>query len=200
MKEGASRDPKYDYGEEEELHVLITGERQEDVDKAVDMIERLLEPNDDTLNEHKRLQLRELAALNGTLKDETVRGGLATWGGGGRAVEVHRHWHWQRGASRTQNPSRQCRNIEGAIEGGLCKGVVMVMEKPGWAAVKAGSSAQSGDAAGFSPSIHLAIAHAPRLLPVHPLPAPLPQACYVCGDTSHRGFECPKQQAVEVYK
>ncbi|PNW78210.1 hypothetical protein CHLRE_09g386731v5 [Chlamydomonas reinhardtii] len=96
VKEGASRDPKYDYGEEEELHVLITGERQEDVDKAVDMIERLLEPNDDTLNEHKRLQLRELAALNGTLKDET--------------------------------------------------------------------------------------------------------ACYVCGDTSHRGFECPKQQAVEVYK
>ncbi len=42
------------------------------VDKAVDMIERLLEPNDDTLNEHKRLQLRELAALNGTLKDEVV--------------------------------------------------------------------------------------------------------------------------------
>ncbi|KAG2422766.1 hypothetical protein HXX76_015786 [Chlamydomonas incerta] len=96
VKEGASRDPKYDYGEEEELHVLITGERADEVDKAVDMIERLLEPNDDTLNEHKRLQLRELAALNGTLKDET--------------------------------------------------------------------------------------------------------ACYVCGDTSHRGFECPKQQAVEIYK
>jgi splicing factor 1 len=31
VKEGASRDPKYDYGEEEELHVLITGDRQEDV-------------------------------------------------------------------------------------------------------------------------------------------------------------------------
>lgn len=31
MKEGAARDPKYDYGEEEELHVLITGDRQEDV-------------------------------------------------------------------------------------------------------------------------------------------------------------------------
>ncbi|GLC74139.1 hypothetical protein PLESTF_001466000 [Pleodorina starrii] len=96
VKEGASRDPKYDYGEDEELHVLITGERQDDVDKAVEMIERLLEPNDDTLNEHKRLQLRELAALNGTLKDEV--------------------------------------------------------------------------------------------------------ACYICGESTHRSAECPKQQAVEIYK
>lgn len=31
VKEGASRDPKYDYGEEEELHVLITGDTQRDV-------------------------------------------------------------------------------------------------------------------------------------------------------------------------
>ena len=31
MKEGAARDPKYDYGEEDDLHVLITGDRQEDV-------------------------------------------------------------------------------------------------------------------------------------------------------------------------
>ena len=31
VKEGAIRDPKYDYGEDEELHVLITGDRQEDV-------------------------------------------------------------------------------------------------------------------------------------------------------------------------
>jgi splicing factor 1 len=28
VKEGASRDPKYDYGEEEELHVLVTGDTQ----------------------------------------------------------------------------------------------------------------------------------------------------------------------------
>ena len=30
MKEGATRDPKYDYGEEEELHVLVTGEREDE--------------------------------------------------------------------------------------------------------------------------------------------------------------------------
>ena len=31
VKDGAARDPKYDYGEEEELHVLITGDSQQDV-------------------------------------------------------------------------------------------------------------------------------------------------------------------------
>jgi hypothetical protein len=31
VKEGAARDVKYDYGEDEELHVLITGDKQEDV-------------------------------------------------------------------------------------------------------------------------------------------------------------------------
>eukprot|EP00195_Chlamydomonas_chlamydogama_P009264 CAMPEP_0202915954 /NCGR_PEP_ID=MMETSP1392-20130828/67191_1 /ASSEMBLY_ACC=CAM_ASM_000868 /TAXON_ID=225041 /ORGANISM="Chlamydomonas chlamydogama, Strain SAG 11-48b" /LENGTH=607 /DNA_ID=CAMNT_0049608175 /DNA_START=45 /DNA_END=1865 /DNA_ORIENTATION=- len=72
VKEGANRDPKYDYGEDEELHVLITGDTREDADKAADMIQKLLEPVDETHNEHKRLQLRELAALNGTLKDETA--------------------------------------------------------------------------------------------------------------------------------
>lgn len=43
------------------------------MDKAAEMIEDLLQPNDESFNEHKRLQLRELAALNGTLKPEDVR-------------------------------------------------------------------------------------------------------------------------------
>ncbi len=34
VKEGAARDPKYDYGEEEELHVLITGDKMEDVSQS----------------------------------------------------------------------------------------------------------------------------------------------------------------------
>lgn len=33
------------------------------------MVEKLCTPSDEEHNEHKRLQLRELAALNGTLKD-----------------------------------------------------------------------------------------------------------------------------------
>jgi hypothetical protein len=36
------------------------------------MVEKLCTPSDDEHNEHKRLQLRELAALNGTLKDITA--------------------------------------------------------------------------------------------------------------------------------
>lgn len=70
VKEGAAREAKYDYGEDEELHVMITGDRQEDVDAASKMIERLLEPMDEEMNEHKQRQLRELALINGTLKEE----------------------------------------------------------------------------------------------------------------------------------
>jgi hypothetical protein len=36
VKEGISKDPKYDYGEDEELHVLITGETQADVSMTMD--------------------------------------------------------------------------------------------------------------------------------------------------------------------
>ncbi len=60
----------YPPAEDEDLHVMITGDRQEDVDRAAAMIEMLLRPQDEEQMEHKRIQLRELAALNGTL---TVR-------------------------------------------------------------------------------------------------------------------------------
>ena len=56
-------------GDDEELHVMITGDRQEDVDAAKALVERLLRPLDEEMNEHKKMQLRELAAMNGTLKD-----------------------------------------------------------------------------------------------------------------------------------
>ncbi|GFH14808.1 RRM domain-containing protein [Haematococcus lacustris] len=78
VKEGASKDPKFDHGEDEELHVLITGNCQADVDKARAMVELLCNPTDETMAEHKKLQLRELAALNGTLKDE-VAAAAACW-------------------------------------------------------------------------------------------------------------------------
>ena len=37
------------------------------VNSAAEMIEELLVPTDEARNEHKRLQLQELAALNGAL-------------------------------------------------------------------------------------------------------------------------------------
>lgn len=57
--------------EHEPLHVVIEGDVQSDVDKAKAMIEKLLIPVDEDMNEHKRQQLRELALMNGTWRDES---------------------------------------------------------------------------------------------------------------------------------
>eukprot|EP00894_Picocystis_sp_ML_P002826 jgi/Pico_ML_1/53343/g3906.t1 len=40
------------------------------MDKAEDLVKKLLKPVDDSSNDHKRAQLRELAAMNGTLRDD----------------------------------------------------------------------------------------------------------------------------------
>ena len=77
VKEGRKKDSHVDDGEDEELHVLITGDTEAAVSKAADMIEHLFKPEWLAhVNEHKRLQLRELAALNGracSFTDSAVR-------------------------------------------------------------------------------------------------------------------------------
>ncbi|KAF9617517.1 hypothetical protein IFM89_036721 [Coptis chinensis] len=73
IKEGRlqnKRDMKYDPAENEDLHVLVEADTQEALDAAAGMVEKLLHPVDEVLNEHKRQQLRELAALNGTIRDD----------------------------------------------------------------------------------------------------------------------------------
>ncbi|CAA0835571.1 splicing factor-related [Striga hermonthica] len=73
IKEGRlqqKRDLKHDPSENEDLHVLVEADNQESLDAAAGMLEKLLQPVDEVLNEHKRQQLRELAALNGTIRDE----------------------------------------------------------------------------------------------------------------------------------
>lgn len=67
---GQKRDLKFDPAENEDLHVLVEAETQEALEAAAGMVEKLLQPVDEVLNEHKRQQLRELAALNGTIKDD----------------------------------------------------------------------------------------------------------------------------------
>ena len=57
-------------GDDEPLHVVITGDDQKSVDAAADMIEQMLVVIDDEKNVHKQQQLRELALLNGTLKED----------------------------------------------------------------------------------------------------------------------------------
>lgn len=73
VKEGRlqqKRDLRPDPSENEDLHVLVEADTQEALDAAAGMVEKLLQPVDEVLNEHKRQQLRELAALNGTIRDE----------------------------------------------------------------------------------------------------------------------------------
>ncbi|KAI3519574.1 hypothetical protein L1887_08784 [Cichorium endivia] len=73
IKEGRmlqKKDLKFDPSENEDLHVLVEAETQEALDAAAGMVQKLLQPVDEVLNEHKRQQLRELAALNGTIRDE----------------------------------------------------------------------------------------------------------------------------------
>ncbi|XP_057482374.1 splicing factor-like protein 1 [Actinidia eriantha] len=67
---GQKRDLKYDPAENEDLHVLVEAETQDALEAATGMVEKLLQPVDEVLNEHKRQQLRELATLNGTIRDE----------------------------------------------------------------------------------------------------------------------------------
>ncbi|XP_071706541.1 splicing factor-like protein 1 [Rutidosis leptorrhynchoides] len=73
MKEGKFQQKgnlKPDPYENEDLHVMVEADTQEAVDAAAGMIEKLLNPVDEVFNEHKKQQLRELAALNGTIRDE----------------------------------------------------------------------------------------------------------------------------------
>ena len=72
VKEGARgrRDGQIFEGDNEPLHVVITGESQANVDAAADMVNQMLVVIDDDKNVHKQQQLRELALLNGTLKEE----------------------------------------------------------------------------------------------------------------------------------
>lgn len=55
--------------ENDQLHVLLTADNDVQLDKASKIINELLVPVDEGQNEHKRQQLRELAEINGTLRD-----------------------------------------------------------------------------------------------------------------------------------
>ncbi|KAI8993381.1 hypothetical protein BDB01DRAFT_776123 [Pilobolus umbonatus] len=74
VKEGKSRtDAASNAGQEEDLHCLVTADTEEKVRKAVKLINKVIETSasvPEGQNELKRNQLRELAALNGTLRDD----------------------------------------------------------------------------------------------------------------------------------
>jgi splicing factor 1 len=65
-----NKDAKYDPSENEDLHVLVEADTQEALDAAAGMVEKLLHPVAEVINEHKRQQLKELAEINGTIREE----------------------------------------------------------------------------------------------------------------------------------
>jgi splicing factor 1 len=73
VKEGKARPDQYAEDAEEDLHCLVIADSDEKVATCVKMINRVIETAASTpegQNDHKRNQLRELAALNGTLRDD----------------------------------------------------------------------------------------------------------------------------------
>ncbi|KII89755.1 hypothetical protein PLICRDRAFT_158899 [Plicaturopsis crispa FD-325 SS-3] len=73
VKEGKNRPDQFADDAEEDLHCLVLGETEEKVATCVKLINRVIETAASTpegQNDHKRNQLRELAALNGTLRDD----------------------------------------------------------------------------------------------------------------------------------
>jgi len=70
LKEGKLN--KQQYQDDDELHVLITADTDDQVDRAAIMVRDLLIPVEEGRNEHKKNQLRELAEINGTLRDNNT--------------------------------------------------------------------------------------------------------------------------------
>lgn len=73
VKPGKERQEAFTGDEDDELHCLVMGDTQEKVDACVALINKVIETAASTpeaQNDHKRNQLRELAALNGTLRDD----------------------------------------------------------------------------------------------------------------------------------
>jgi len=71
VKPGKGRkDGKPNPGEEEELHVLITAENDESLERAAEMIQKLLVPVDEGHNDLKKDQLKKLAQIHGTLRED----------------------------------------------------------------------------------------------------------------------------------
>ncbi|KAJ1403086.1 hypothetical protein B484DRAFT_457611 [Ochromonadaceae sp. CCMP2298] len=69
-KEGSKGRSNKNADDDDDLHVFVSGETKDSVDRACILVEALLKPIDDSMNEHKQKQLRELALINGTLRED----------------------------------------------------------------------------------------------------------------------------------
>jgi hypothetical protein len=65
VKEGRANNQEND----DDLHVLITADTRKQLRRAAKMVKRILVPVEESKNKHKIEQLRELARINGTLRE-----------------------------------------------------------------------------------------------------------------------------------
>lgn len=73
VKDGKGRPDQFNTDEDDELHCVVTADDDYKVKMCVNLIHRVIETAASTpegQNDHKRNQLRELASLNGTLRDD----------------------------------------------------------------------------------------------------------------------------------
>ncbi|GAA6018786.1 hypothetical protein JCM11491_003448 [Sporobolomyces phaffii] len=97
VKEGKGRPGHFDDDENDELHCLITGDTEEKVQGCVKLINTVIETAasvPEGQNDHKRNQLRELAALNGTLRDDENQVCQNCGGLGHRKYECPEQKNW----------------------------------------------------------------------------------------------------------
>ncbi|KAG0196214.1 hypothetical protein BGX28_010419 [Mortierella sp. GBA30] len=129
VKEGKSRsDSASSANQEEDLHCLVSADSEDKVAKAIQLINKIIETSasvPEGQNELKRMQLRELASLNGTLRDDENQTCLNCGALGHRKYEcpeIHNvtinlvcgicggHGHATRDCRERNNPEAQQRN------------------------------------------------------------------------------------------
>ena len=104
VRDGKGRSATKDNNEDEDLHVVISGESEDSLDHAESLVRRLLVPVEEGKNDIKRKQLRKLAEMNGTLRDNSYgfeREERAKRAGG--ALDVYCKW-----CGETSHPSSDC--------------------------------------------------------------------------------------------
>lgn len=98
VKEGKGRPDSMDSSGEEDLHCVVSADSEEKVRRCVKLINKVIETAASTPegeNDHKRNQLRELASLNGTLRDDEGQICQSCGGTG------HRRWECPEGENLT---------------------------------------------------------------------------------------------------
>jgi len=76
---GSEKDGKKADAEDDELHVMIIADNIKQLRMAAKKIRELMIPVEEGENEHKKVQLRKLAEINGTLKNQVFQPIQRTW-------------------------------------------------------------------------------------------------------------------------